>query len=126
MSNKISLVLIALASIIIAISSVYNYKQSRFSLSSNTSYYAFLLSSSDAFYASISKVDKSFIHLDDVYFVQTSADKETKEIKNTLYKRGGEWHAPQSMMVNREHIVFIEPVNKKSKVNDLIQQIKSQ
>ena len=124
MWNRISLSILAISLLIIAIGSVYKLLHNQFKFDAKASHYAVLLSSGDAFYASISSLDDNFIYLRDVYFVQTTADKETKEIKNTLYKRGGEWHAPASMIVNRKHVVFIEPVNNNSKVIELIKEIK--
>lgn len=39
-------------------------------------------------------------------------------------RRGSEWHAPNSMMLNASHIVFVEPVTTSSKVAELIRQAK--
>ena len=48
--------------------------------------------------------------LKDVYYVQSSQNPETKEVKNILVKRGKEWHGPDRMIINEKSIVFVEPV----------------
>ena len=125
MWNRIALTILAISLLIIAVGSIYIISRNQFKYDINATHYAVLLSSGDAFYTAISEVDDNFIYLKEVHFVQTTADQETKNIKNTLYKRGGEWHAPTSMIVNRAHVVFIEPVNNSSKVDKLIKEIKS-
>jgi len=56
----------------------------------------------------------------DIYYVQTSVNPQTRESNNTLLKRGGEWHAPESMWLNPSQIVFVEPVGQNSRVAQLI------
>ena len=62
--------------------------------------------------------------LTSVFYVQSSTNPETKQVTNTLVKRGKEWHAPDRMVINARHIVFVEPVTAGSTVANLIAQLK--
>jgi hypothetical protein len=63
--------------------------------------------------------------LEDVYYVRSNMNPETKEVSNVLVKRGNEWHSPDRMVINAEHIIFVEPVGEKSRVIDLIGGMKA-
>ena len=45
---------------------------------------------------------------------------------NVLVKRGSEWHTPDRMAINVDHIVFTEPVSAGSQLEKLIKQQKSE
>lgn len=62
--------------------------------------------------------------LTDVYYVRQNVNPETKAVSNVLIRRGNEWHGPDRMIVNGEHIIFVEPVAKGSRVEQLIQEMK--
>lgn len=59
-----------------------------------------------------------------MYYVQGGVNQETKGVSNVLIKRGNEWHGPDRMIINRNAIVFIEPVGADSKVARLIAESK--
>ncbi|MCX6593482.1 MAG: hypothetical protein NTZ56_18360 [Acidobacteria bacterium] len=63
--------------------------------------------------------------LKDVFYVRQNVNPETKAVSNVLVRRGGEWHGPDRMVINPDHILFIEPVSKGSRVDQLIQEVKS-
>jgi hypothetical protein len=63
--------------------------------------------------------------LKDVFYVRQNVNPETKAVANVLVRRGGEWHGPDRMVINADHILFIEPVAKGSRVDQLIQEVKS-
>jgi hypothetical protein len=60
--------------------------------------------------------------LNDVYYIVSKTDPETKQVSNVLVKRGKELHAPDRMYLNAGQIVFVETVGKDSKVAQLIEQ----
>jgi len=60
--------------------------------------------------------------LTDVYYIISSQDPTTKEVKNVLVKRGKELHEPDRMYLNPAQILFVEPVGPNSKVAQLIAQ----
>ena len=86
----------------------------------STEYQAIFLDNGQVYFGKISELGTKFPLLDDVFYVQSQMNKDTKEISNLLIKRGGEWHAPKNMRINSDHIVFIEPVTSDSKVAQLI------
>jgi hypothetical protein len=60
--------------------------------------------------------------LTDVFYIQSSANPETKAVINILVKRGKEWHGPQFMYINAKNILVIEPVAPDSQVAKLIKE----
>jgi hypothetical protein len=64
--------------------------------------------------------------LRDVYYIQRQVEPEKKEARNLLVRLGSEWHAPDFMRINNQHIVFIEPVAPDSRVAQLIREAKAQ
>jgi hypothetical protein len=88
------------------------------------SYYAVLLSNGQVYFGHLEGLGTAFPILREVYYVQSGVDKDTKEQKNILLKRGGEWHAPDQMILNANQIVLIEPVGANSRVSELIAQLK--
>jgi hypothetical protein len=63
--------------------------------------------------------------LRDVFYIGRQTSPDGKEVKNVLVKRGNEWHAPEHMYINRQHIVVIEPVSPTSQMAQLIKQAKA-
>lgn len=95
-------------------------------LSLTTEYQALLLSNGLAYYGKVRELNDQFLEMDDVYYVQTGVEAKTKKQTSILQKRGKEWHAPDHMSINLDHVVFIEPVNPDSDVAKLITQSKAQ
>ncbi len=62
--------------------------------------------------------------LRNVYYVHCEVDKETKAVSNVLVKRGKEWHGPDKMFINPQHILLMEPVSPTSRVSDLVRTAK--
>ena len=89
-------------------------------------FYAVLLDNGQAYFANLTKLDAQHVKLTNVYYVQRRVDQKTGEIQaNALVKRGKEWHAPDFMIVNAAHIVFIENVKSDSDVMKAIKEILS-
>jgi hypothetical protein len=90
-----------------------------------TPYQAVLLDNGQVYYGRLEGLGTSFPILREVYYVQTGVNPETKQQSNVLLKRGKEWHAPEFMVLNANHILLIEPVSPTSKVADLIAELKN-
>jgi hypothetical protein len=60
--------------------------------------------------------------LSDVFYVVSQTDRETKQVKSSLIKRGKEMHEPDRMYLNPNQIVFVETLGTNSKVAQLISQ----
>jgi hypothetical protein len=91
-----------------------------------TDYQLVLLDNGQAFFGRLERFSASYSILRDVYYIQSQVDPETKQSKNTLVKRGREWHEPDSMIVDARHIVLVEPVSPTSTVAKLIKEFHPQ
>jgi hypothetical protein len=91
-----------------------------------TEYQAVYLDNGQIFFGKLSDTGSSFPMLRDVFFVQTQMDRDKKESKHLLFKRGAiEGHHPDFMRLNAQHIVVIEPVAPDSRVAQLIREAKA-
>lgn len=85
-----------------------------------TNYQAVLLDNGQAYFGRVEQ-GADFLLLKEVYYIQSKVDEATKAVSSVLIKRGvQEWHAPDSMYINKEHVVIVEPVADTSKVAELI------
>ncbi len=87
-------------------------------------YYAVLLTNNSVYFGKLQGLGSAFPVLTDVYYVQSNVDQNTKEVHNTLVKRGKEWHAPDRMIISEKTIAFVEPVGDGSMVQKLISESK--
>jgi hypothetical protein len=94
----------------------------------DTEYKAIFLDNGQAFFGRIEEVGSSYILLKDVFYVQSQViqEKDKREVKSVLIKRGNEWHGPDLMYINVSHVVVIEPVSPNSRVAQLIKEAKNQ
>ena len=91
-----------------------------------TEYQAVYLDNGQIFFGKLGETSSPFPILRDAFFVQTQTDRDKKETKNLLIKRGGmEGHQPDFMRLNAQHIVVIEPVAPDSRVAQLIREAKA-
>ena len=92
----------------------------------DTPYQAVLLANGQAYFGRLESIGSSYPVLKDVYYVQTQVHPETKQVTNTLVRRGGELHGPDRMVLNASQIVLIEPVTENSQIAKLIAELKKQ
>ncbi len=95
----------------------------------STEYKAVFLDNGQVFFGQLEKPGSSYMVIKDIYYIQRQViekDKDNKEVKNILIKRGIEWHGPDLMYINNRHIVVIEPVSPSSKVAQLIKEANAQ
>jgi hypothetical protein len=90
-----------------------------------TEYQAVLMDNGQGYFGK-AEVGPDCVTLKDVYYVQSQVNQETKQVKNVLVKRGQELHGPDMMYINRNHILFMEPVSPESQVAKLIKEAKAQ
>ena len=119
----LGVLLLAVAVILIGI---LVYQNSGQSVSFNTPSQTVLLSNGSVFYGKIVRMGTSYIELNDVFYVQRNVNPETKAVTNVLIKRGNEFHQPDRMILNRDHVLLLEPVSTNSKVADLITKTKKE
>ncbi len=89
-------------------------------------YQAVFMDNGQVFFGKIDNAGGNYPRLKDVYYIGRQASPDGKEVKNILLKRGHEWHGPEYMYVNRQHIVAMEPVAADSRVAQLIKEAKTQ
>lgn len=101
------------------------YKKSDQKINIDTEYKAVFLDNGQVFFGRIEEVGSSYLVLKDVFYVQSQVfeqEKDKREVTNILIKRGNEWHGPDRMYVNSNHITIIEPVGPSSRVGELIKE----
>ena len=91
-----------------------------------TEYQAVFMDNGQTFFGRVENAGSAYPKLSHVFYIQREVNRETNEVKNILVKRGSEWHAPDYMMINAQHIVAIEHVAASSRVAQLIKQAKAQ
>ena|SRR5271167_2242632 len=88
----------------------------------STPYQAVLLTNGSAYFGKLEGYGTPRPVLNEVYYIVTQTNPETKQSTNVLVKRGKELHEPDRMYLNPNQILCVEPVGEKSKVAQLIAQ----
>jgi len=91
-----------------------------------TPYQAVLLTNGSVYFGRLQDYGTAHPVLTDVYYVVSQSNPETKQVTNSLIKRGKELHEPDRMYLNPSQIVFVESVGPNSKVAQLIAEQKKQ
>jgi len=91
-----------------------------------TEYQAVFLGNGQVFFGKIENAGGAHPLLRDVYYISRQQRPDGKEVKSILIKRGNEWHGPDYMYINKQHIVIIEPVAPNSRVAQLIKEAHNQ
>ena len=99
---------------------VYQNARSRGVPELSTPYHAVALMNGQVFFGRIDALGTDYTVLRDVFYIQSRQNPDTKQVANVLIKRGGEWHAPDRMILNRQQVLLIEPVKEDSQVAKLI------
>ena len=100
---------------------VYQNTRARAVPDLSTPYHAVALTNNQVYFARIDGFGTEYLVLRDVFYIQSRVvNQETKQVTNVLIKRGGEWHAPDRMIVGRANVLLIEPVKEDSQVAKLI------
>ncbi len=74
------------------------------------------------YYGKLEGLGRPFPVLRDVFYVQVATDTNSKQSSSVLIRRGKEWHGPDYMVLNPDHILLVEPVTPGSRVAALIAQ----
>ncbi|SEM49075.1 hypothetical protein SAMN04489760_1182 [Syntrophus gentianae] len=93
-------------------------------LSFSTEYQAVFMANGQVFFGRIENAGGNYPLLKEVYYIGRQASPDGKEVKSILIKRGNEWHGPEYMYINKQHIAVIEPVSPTSRVAQLIKDAK--
>jgi hypothetical protein len=85
-------------------------------------YQAVLLSDGAVFYGKLDGYGTEHPVLNNVFYIVSQQNPETKQVNNVLVRRGKELHGPDRMYLNPRSIVFVEPVGPNSRVAQLINE----
>jgi hypothetical protein len=88
----------------------------------STPYQAVLLTNGSVYFGHLQDYGSPYPVLTDVFYVVSQTNSQTKQVTNSLVKRGKELHEPDRMYLNPNQIVFVESVGPNSKVAQLIAQ----
>ena len=92
----------------------------------DTPYQAVHLANGQVFFGRLTNAGGDYPRLDDVFYVQTQVNPDTKQATGVLIRRGKEWHGPAYMVLNARSILIVEPVSTDSKVAQLIAEAQKQ
>jgi hypothetical protein len=95
-------------------------------LTFSTEYQAVFMDNGQVFFGKIKNADAEYPMLKDVFYIGRQTGSDGKDVKSILIKRGNEWHGPEYMYINKEHIAVIEPVAAGSRVAQLIKEAQDQ
>ena len=90
------------------------------SIQFTTPYQAVLLTNGSVYFGHLWNYGGPDPFLTDVFYVLSQTDPATKEVRNSLIKRGKELHEPDRMYLSPNQIIFVETVGTNSKVAQLI------
>jgi len=86
----------------------------------SSQYHAVALMNGQLFFGRIDSLGNDYTVLRDVFYIQARQKPGSTEVANVLIKRGGEAHAPDRMIINRQQVLLIEPVTQDSQIAELI------
>ena len=95
-------------------------------------YQAVFLTNGQVYFGKVSKVDNSYVKLNDIFYlqvqqqVQPKDDKQTQQPQVSLAKLGGELHGPEDVMyISRQQVLFWENLKDDGKVTNAIKEYKA-
>ncbi|MDX2179503.1 MAG: hypothetical protein SFV18_07920 [Bryobacteraceae bacterium] len=118
-------VLLPVALFVAIVAMLFTVWSQRADLTTPTGYHAVFLDNNLVMIGKISRLNSRFPLLEDVFYLRPGVNQETKRTVNVVVKRGGEWHGPDRTVLNREHILFIEPVATGSRLDKLMQDVRT-
>jgi hypothetical protein len=91
-----------------------------------TEYQAIFLANGQTLFGKAEFLGNEYVLLKDVFYLRSQVNQETKQVSNSLIRKGQEWHGADQMYINTSHINVIEPVAPESRVAVLIKETKAQ
>jgi len=94
-------------------------------------YWAVFLTNEQVYFGHLKNLESDYPQLTDVYYfilrkpLQGQLEEETAKVEPSLIKMGNEIHGPlDSMIINKDHILFVEQLKDDSKVVKAIKEYK--
>jgi hypothetical protein len=82
----------------------------------STPYQAVVLTGGQVYYGKLENAGGLYPILRDVFYVSTQINPATKESATVIVRRGKELHGPEYMVLNRQSILFVEPIREDSQI----------
>jgi hypothetical protein len=106
---------LALAAIFLGISTIREAGDS-----TGTDYQAVQLTNGSVFYGRLSRLGSTYLRLEDPFTIEKRFDPDAGKENSILTGRKDDWHAPAFVLLNRQHVVTVEPITYGSRVWQLI------
>lgn len=85
-----------------------------------------MLINGQIYYGSLARETADVVVLEDVFYVQVTADAQSQQRTNRVMRRSEtDWHGPDRMSIPRDKILFVEPVGAQSQLAKLIADAKT-
>jgi hypothetical protein len=89
-----------------------------------TQYQMVVLTNGQTLVGKLEKIGTAYPVLYDAHSVAPRTDQEPRDPASALVRRGTEWHEPDILVLNAQHILFVEPVKPGSVIAKLIEDMK--
>ena len=96
------------------------------SVAFTTPYQAVLLTNGTAYFGKLEGYGTPRPVLNEVYYIVSQTNPDTKQTNNVLVKRGKELHEPDRMYLNPSQIIAVEPVGPNSQIAQQIAKSQAQ
>jgi hypothetical protein len=111
--------LLAIITILLGVLIVQNVRAGR-APAFSTPYQAVVLTGGQVYYGKLENAGGMYPVLRDVFYVSTQVNPATKESATVIVRRGKELHGPEYMVLNRQSILFVEPIREDSQIAKFI------
>lgn len=95
-------------------------------------YHAVFLDNDQVYFGKVAKKGGKYVRLTEIYYLQVRQPLQNQQpggagVDFSLIKLGNELHGPDDLMeINRDHILFVEPLADNSRVTQAILDYKAQ
>lgn len=99
---------------------------------SSRSYQAVFLDNDQVYFGKVSRKNSKYLRLTEIYYLQVRQPLQNQQpggagVDFSLIKLGNELHGPDDLMeINRDHVLFVEPLADNSRVTQAILDYKAQ
>ncbi|UTY56474.1 hypothetical protein [Massilia sp. erpn] len=88
-------------------------------------WYAVQLTNNQMFYGVLREAGSSYLQLDDVYYVESYRQPDGQAGNRVVSRKKNDWHAPVSMTIPADKIIYAEALGPDSQLARLIAQDKA-
>lgn len=116
--------IVALAAVLLSLALFMQQQMVAQSIQKDT-YQAVFLTNGQVYFGQMTKINRSYMRLDNVFYLQQSdlsqAAEETNDTNFAIFPLGSEIHAPQSqLLLNSDHILMWENLERTSPIIEAI------